>query len=612
MPKLLISHPSGDVSHELTGEIITIGRTPDNKIQVNHHSVSAHHARLQFVNGKYRFKDLDSTNRSCINNIPVSDAELTGSCFIRLGNIECVYKLDAASSVDPVHSQLAELQRQMESLMKARDQIHQQNASLKEQCERAKQDTDEALEKLAELQNNQGSGTFQPATLLPTGKLNVPAMRKNGDAEKKIQQLTQERDALIVANNELKASVELLTVQLREAGGSVSSRASSISVPMPVMNEVQQRAADQVKEAMDESVEDYEEEEVAQVASAGGSGSSTRVNIPGKPLFGGLFGRNGKPKGPEEQPEEPNNITSMPSQASVPTLKMPAPAPMAEPAPIPAPAPAGAPSLRIIPPPSANGGTNGSSSTSNIKHRAGAAAANAAPQNPGIKPAWDTLNAMRRSLHYFLRHQDELAVLEDMEKNARYLTDLAKVDLLKPIAALTTALESLVRDQQKNPKNVNPSSMRTIGQCIDFLAVLIEESNLTRLKDVTNAKIFAIDDDGGVLDIITSTMELANLNITTAAGATDGLAKLSAENYELILLDVGLPDMNGMDICSRVRAMPQHHKTPIVFLTGEATVQNRVQSTLNGGNDMIGKPFSVLELAVKALTWVFKGQLGLV
>jgi len=36
-----------------------------------------------------------------------------------------------------------------------------------------------------------------------------------------------------------------------------------------------------------------------------------------------------------------------------------------------------------------------------------------------------------------------------------------------------------------------------------------------------------------------------------------------------------------------------------------------VQSTLNGGNDMIGKPFSVLELAVKALTWVFKGQLGL-
>ena len=138
MAKLLISHPTGDVSHELTGEVITIGRTPDNKIQINHHSVSAHHARLQLVNGKYKFKDLESTNRSCINNIPVSEAELMGSCFIRLGNIECVYKIDAASAVDPVHSQLAELQRQMENLMKARDQIHQQNASLQQQCEQAK------------------------------------------------------------------------------------------------------------------------------------------------------------------------------------------------------------------------------------------------------------------------------------------------------------------------------------------------------------------------------------------------------------------------------------------------------------------------------------------
>jgi len=604
MAKLLISHPTGDVSHELTGEVITIGRTPDNKIQINHHSVSAHHARLQLVNGKYKFKDLESTNRSCINNIPVSEAELTGSCFIRLGNIECVYKIDAASAVDPVHSQLAELQRQMENLMKARDQIHQQNASLQQQCEQAKQDTDAALEKLYELersqeeaQKDQDTGAFQPTTLQPTGKLNVPAVRRNSDAEKKIQQLTQERDALVVANNELKASVQLLTVQLQEA--------RKPAVAMPVMNEVQQRTTDHVKQEMSVAVENYEEEEVAQMASAGSS--STRVTV-GKPLFGGLFGRMTKPKAPEEESGTPNNITSMPSQTNGMTMHMPAPA--AETATIPAPTPAGLPTLRIIPPPSANGTANGTS-TANIRHRAGAAAANAAPQNPAIKPAWDTLNAMRRSLHYFLRHQEELAVLDDMEKNAKYLCELAKADLLKPISALTTAFESLVRDQRKHPENINASSMRTVGQCIDFLAVLIEEANLPRLKDVANSKIFAIDDDRGILDVITGTMELSNLNITTAADATDGLAKLSSGDYELILLDVGLPDMNGMDICSRVRAMPQHSKTPIVFLTGEATVQNRVQSTLNGGNDMIGKPFSVLELAVKALTWVFKGQLGL-
>lgn len=219
---------------------------------------------------------------------------------------------------------------------------------------------------------------------------------------------------------------------------------------------------------------------------------------------------------------------------------------------------------------------------------------------------------MRRSLHYFLRHQDELKVLQEMEQNAHGLTEMARGPLLRPILELSTAVEALIRDLHTSPKNINASTLRTVGQSIDFLATLIDESNLSRIKDVSNAKVFAVDDDQGILDTITATMEMAHLNIITTGQPTEGLATLSEQDFDLILLDVGLPEMNGMDMCSRIRAMMNHQKTPIVFLTGEATVQNRVQSTLNGGNDLIGKPFSVLELSVKVLTWIFKGQLGLV
>ena len=72
-----------------------------------------------------------------------------------------------------------------------------------------------------------------------------------------------------------------------------------------------------------------------------------------------------------------------------------------------------------------------------------------------------------------------------------------------------------------------------------------------------------------------------------------------------------MPEMNGFDLCAKIRALPLHEKTPIVFITGMATFQNRVQSNLSGGNDFIGKPFNIAELAVKALIWVFKGHLGL-
>jgi DNA-binding response OmpR family regulator len=59
-----------------------------------------------------------------------------------------------------------------------------------------------------------------------------------------------------------------------------------------------------------------------------------------------------------------------------------------------------------------------------------------------------------------------------------------------------------------------------------------------------------------------------------------------------------------------VRALPMHEKTPIVFITGTATFQNRVQSSLSGGNDFVGKPFNLSELGLKALIWIFKGQLS--
>jgi CheY-like chemotaxis protein len=613
MPKLLISLPSGDISKEISGDVITIGRTPDNKVQIDHHSVSAHHARLVLSNGNYKIKDLDSTNRSCVNGIPVNDAELTGSCFLRFGTIECVYKADTANTGGELQSQLNELQRQMDNLIKARDLISQQNQSLVKERDQAKQDADTNLEQLADA-NKQieqfaagGTGNQQKLQEV-SGQLN--------DARKQIETLGTERDALLESNKELNArvqtlnaQVEDLTAKLNESRQKAEQAALSISSEVtaaaqtPAVTTAQEKAAARVKESMEESVEDdFEEQELASVGqrTAVAGGSAGRL-ITGAPLIGSWLNRGTGIKrktGPLDQSEKPSNITSMPSQVEAKNgglgnVVITPP-----------------PSLRLVPTPQQPNGHNANLGSPAVK--IGRASANVAPQNPEIKPAWDILNIMRRSLHYFLRHQDELKVLQEMTENAHNFTEMARSELLRPVFELAAALEALMGDLHSNPVNINPSTLRTVGQSIDFLATLIDEANLGRIKDVTTAKVFAIDDDEGILETIKATMEMAHLNVVTSLQSNAGLTKLSEQNYDLILLDVGIPEMSGMDICSRVRAMPHHQKTPIVFLTGEATVQNRVQSTLNGGNDMIGKPFSILELAVKAITWIFKGLLGLV
>lgn len=614
MPKILISLPTGDISKEVTGDTVTIGRAPDNRVQIDHHSVSAHHAKLTLVNGNYRIKDLDSTNRTCVNGMPVNEAELTASCILRIGTIECVYKTDKSEGPNggALQFQLNELQRQSENLMKARDLISQQNRTLVRERDDAKQNAEIYLDQLndakrliEELSSRGGAGAEQQDAVL-----------KLAEAKKQIDIMSREREALLISNQELKTQVATLNarvsdLQLKATQAAVQQHvAASVQQHAATATAVQEKAAARVRAELDEAVEN-EESEDAELASAGrktvAAGGGMGKFISGAPLLSSWLNRGAKRKAdaPEQAGETGGGITPPPLPEAQPEAESEAPPAGAAVPPSP-PAPS---VLRLLTPPPQPDAHNVNLGNPAVK--IGRVSANVAPQHPEIKPVWELLNALRRSLHYFLRHQDELKVLQEMTESAHKLTELSQSELLRPIHELAAALEALISDLHSSPVNINPSTLRTVGQCIDFIATLIHESNLSHIRDVTTARILAIDDDEGILETIKATMEMVHIDIATASQSSAGLVMLSEQNYDLILLDVGLPEMNGMDICSRVRAMPHHQKTPIVFLTGEATVQNRVQSTLNGGNDMIGKPFSILELAVKVIVWIFKGQLAM-
>src|SRR5205823_12431333 len=94
MPRLVIS----GTAHELVGDLITIGRAPDNMIVIRDPSVSSHHAQLQFVGETYRLKDLDSTNGIRVNGIPNTETPLRFDDKIRFGAVEARYERDASGS----------------------------------------------------------------------------------------------------------------------------------------------------------------------------------------------------------------------------------------------------------------------------------------------------------------------------------------------------------------------------------------------------------------------------------------------------------------------------------------------------------------------------------
>jgi CheY-like chemotaxis protein len=106
MPALRIKLPnSGETTHVLRGRRITVGRAPDNAIRILHGSVSSHHAELLVEGGKYRLRDLQSTNRSYVEGRPVTDCDLNGACKILFGSVECEFDPEAAPVV-PIEPKL--------------------------------------------------------------------------------------------------------------------------------------------------------------------------------------------------------------------------------------------------------------------------------------------------------------------------------------------------------------------------------------------------------------------------------------------------------------------------------------------------------------------------
>ena len=102
MARLLITTPSGGVPHELTETITTIGRAPENTMQLEDPSVSGRHARLEQVGEDYQLTDLESTNGTRVNGELVTTVTLRVGDRIRFGKVEACYQCEVPEQAQPL------------------------------------------------------------------------------------------------------------------------------------------------------------------------------------------------------------------------------------------------------------------------------------------------------------------------------------------------------------------------------------------------------------------------------------------------------------------------------------------------------------------------------
>lgn len=112
-------------------------------------------------------------------------------------------------------------------------------------------------------------------------------------------------------------------------------------------------------------------------------------------------------------------------------------------------------------------------------------------------------------------------------------------------------------------------------------------------------KVLIVDDDPGMREVLQAALASENLTVHTSADGKDAIQKTLALKPDLILLDVNMPELNGLTFCRAIRADAETQNIPIIIVTG-LTAKGRVEECMEAGaDDFLGKPFRVEELLVR-------------
>lgn len=119
------------------------------------------------------------------------------------------------------------------------------------------------------------------------------------------------------------------------------------------------------------------------------------------------------------------------------------------------------------------------------------------------------------------------------------------------------------------------------------------------LRSTEMAKILVVDDDANIREVVCYALHKAGFATVTAADGAQALARFGAERPDLVVLDILMPELDGTEVCRRLRADPRNAAVPIVFLSSRDDEVDRILGLELGGDDYIAKPFSPRELVAR-------------
>ncbi len=225
-----------------------------------------------------------------------------------------------------------------------------------------------------------------------------------------------------------------------------------------------------------------------------------------------------------------------------------------------------------------------------------------------LEEARPAMLPIRQALQSVAKNPFDVPQLVALLDKAHALAGNPSLTRLPTIARVVGAFEHLLKQLVDKPDSVNQSVQRTMAQTVDLLCDLFERD--PRDVDLVTARALAVDDQQIALRSVMNALDKAGLKSQALSDPTAALSLSQDWQFDLIVLDIEMPGLTGLELCAKLRALPNYKKTPILFVTSASDFENRTEICRSGGNDVIAKPFLATELGLKALTLIVKYKMA--
>jgi len=205
--------------------------------------------------------------------------------------------------------------------------------------------------------------------------------------------------------------------------------------------------------------------------------------------------------------------------------------------------------------------------------------------------------------------EERAAALAEFGKKIGRLRNDAVQCGIAGMAGLCAPLEALAKQLVAAPAKATPLTLQTMANGVDLLAAIA--SHLPEIDSIReiHPTALVVDDESVSRRATALALQKSGIVVTAVEGAPAALEVVESQPFDIIFLDVEMPGINGFALCARIRTLPSHKKTPVVFITALDDLKARASSKISGGNHFATKPINLNELSLTALTFIIREKM---